>query len=760
MTTSEFTKDLKNTIGQMEQDLVTFAKWSVVNVIIIAVVWKIGSHIIWLNSIPRTFLKLLYPPGYEYVKQILAENMSSKECTDVMHNGGVTTIVAEYEPDQEETFKMRKACCPELEPPIAPGSDMDVPCWPMGTTKATLTNMQKQNYAYRVWDNDFKKCVNYVKWKSESEYEALQAKQQSIAGRMQLVKAQNKEIKGPKVGGGQLVGGDALAGKTMDELNAEVVAAQKHFDTVGANTVMGVRSPTARKAKKRLEAAKMARGNAMAEANRKTLLSRVSEEEKGGDPLRTVLEAAATESLGSSSIPAATDDARQSVANATEEPTGSAGLSASSASLAAQGLGTMGSGSSGMGMGMGMGMPELHSNVLTKSRENIIKEYMNTEDFQNAPPSKQEGMIRSFYKTIGDAQLNKLGKRTNINTKAVKNMLKIQREHDRKRNKDLIANAKKQQSVEMDQLKKVAKIQSGVVKKNRNDKLKYIQKIRKLIKSNKRADAKYKLDMELAAAGKLSEQELKAFKAKEKTMMDMQKQESKMNMGNAKAGAAALFNAIKALGKIIVSAIKFIFNSIWKIAVGITEKVLGCSFGQGVQGVFLGPNTLTSLGTNFTLAIKSSLSWLIYSCINASGGNIITAFILSTFLLVIGVSLMQIIWVSPLSTIWTLLSFKWPQLIMILSVLGFPILATIFGLMFGLMYIVYSIIYVIGFWFKCLTTSEGTAFKRQLRSCSSAQKSLRRLFFILTIINGVKHLDPKVVTGMILFLLYIEYKNR
>lgn len=208
MTTSEFTKDLKNTIGQMEQDLVTFAKWSIVNVIIIAIVWKIGSHIIWLNSIPRTFLKLLYPPGYEYVKQILAENMSSKECTDVMHNGGVTTIVAEYEPDQEETFKMRKACCPELEPPIAPGSDMDVPCWPMGTTKATLTNMQKQNYAYRVWDNDFKKCVNYVKWKSEAEYEALQAKQQSIAGRMQLVKAQNKEIKGPKVGGGQLGGGD------------------------------------------------------------------------------------------------------------------------------------------------------------------------------------------------------------------------------------------------------------------------------------------------------------------------------------------------------------------------------------------------------------------------------------------------------------------------------------------------------------------------------------------------------------------------
>jgi len=208
------------------------------------------------------------------------------------------------------------------------------------------------------------------------------------------------------------------------------------------------------------------------------------------------------------------------------------------------------------------------------------------------------------------------------------------------------------------------------------------------------------------------------------------------------------------------SAIKTIFNSIWLITVAILGKLLGCSWGQGWQGIILGPNTLTSLGANFKLAIKSSLSWVIYSCINASGGNIITAFLLSTFFLTIGVGLMQTLWVSPLSTIWTLLSFKWPQLIMILSIIGFPILSTIFGLVYGIMYALYSIIYVLGFWFKCLTTKDGYVFKRQLRSCSSAQKSLRRLFFILTIINGVKHLDPKVVTGMIIAFLYIEYKSR
>ena len=69
---------------------------------------------------------------------------------------------------------------------------MEVPLWPLGTTRATLTKLQKQNYAYEVWDNDYKKCVNYVKWKAESEYQAEQAKQQAIQGRIQL---ENLKIK-------------------------------------------------------------------------------------------------------------------------------------------------------------------------------------------------------------------------------------------------------------------------------------------------------------------------------------------------------------------------------------------------------------------------------------------------------------------------------------------------------------------------------------------------------------------------------------
>ena len=76
--------------------------------VILALLYGESVHIMRLNSIPRTLLKILYPPGYEYIKQILAENMNSKTCTDVMHNGGVTIETAEYEPDQIETFKLER----------------------------------------------------------------------------------------------------------------------------------------------------------------------------------------------------------------------------------------------------------------------------------------------------------------------------------------------------------------------------------------------------------------------------------------------------------------------------------------------------------------------------------------------------------------------------------------------------------------------------------------------------------------------------
>ena len=96
---------------------------------------------------------------------------------------------------------------------------------------------------------------------------------------------------------------------------------------------------------------------------------------------------------------------------------------------------------------------------------------------------------------------------------------------------------------------------------------------------------------------------------------------------------------------------------------------------------------------------------------------------------------------------------------MFAGVILFLPLSVIYGIIFGILYIFYTWAHVIEFHFNCLFSSKGDKFKSQLKGCSNIQATLRRLFFILTIINAVQTLDPKVVTGIILCFLYIEYKK-
>ena len=63
--------ELVESVKTMRDDIILFAKWSVINVFIVWVIWRVGAHVIWYNSIPRILLKATYPPGYDYLKQIL-----------------------------------------------------------------------------------------------------------------------------------------------------------------------------------------------------------------------------------------------------------------------------------------------------------------------------------------------------------------------------------------------------------------------------------------------------------------------------------------------------------------------------------------------------------------------------------------------------------------------------------------------------------------------------------------------------------------
>ena len=73
--------NIKTQLESMTPALTQFAIHAVVNIIVVWVVWKIGSHVMWFNSIPRNLLKSIYPPGYEFLIAVLKENDKSKVCT-------------------------------------------------------------------------------------------------------------------------------------------------------------------------------------------------------------------------------------------------------------------------------------------------------------------------------------------------------------------------------------------------------------------------------------------------------------------------------------------------------------------------------------------------------------------------------------------------------------------------------------------------------------------------------------------------------
>ena len=268
------------------------------------------------------------------------------------------------------------------------------------------------------------------------------------------------------------------------------------------------------------------------------------------------------------------------------------------------------------------------------------------------------------------------------------------------------------------------------------------------------AEAEEKKDAKLAK---------QALKDRETEVLKMEKAENLLFEASRKTRTA---DAAKQMGGVVMQVIEMIWKGLlwllksgWNLLIFLLKATMGCSWDQGLRGIITGPNTLTSLSTSFILAIKASVSWLIYSCITASGGNIIISFLFATVFLALGTALVNIVWISPLSTLWTFFEFKWPSPMMFAGVILFLPLSVIYGIIFGILYIFYSWAHVIEFHFNCLFSSKGDKFKSQLKGCSNIQATLRRLFFILTIINAVQTLDPKVVTGIILCFLYIEYKK-
>ena len=769
--------ELAESITTMRDDIILFAKWSVINVFVVWVIWRVGAHVIWYNSIPRILLKATYPPGYDYLKQILNENMGDGKCADVMHSGGMVQEKAVYEPDQLELFNEKKSCCPGLELPIPEGDDMDVPCWPLHTSHSTVKKLNDQNFLYKVWNDDYTQCVSYVTWKGEADQQAAQAEAQSIQAEIQLEKARQKE---GQVGGeftswfGNSPGKFSGRNTKLSTLGSADMINEASLRRSGitnmfnrsngerlSDSVINYRIEQARAAAQDHSGARwkeltgLTRADAMrnfdfsneeagikstnAELKRRHLRS-----ERRTDQLIRKAQDAVAGSFGSDKIDVKELMQGQQGRDVEQEAAAATGATAPIMNMAAQPAGMM---------------QKRLENVRRIAQEKGIDAALESDHFKKLSTLEQQQEVEQMMKSA--AAVNKTAEADRLKRKLelLKKEMKIKETDQSKAAQLSKKEMQDQDNLSVKHTKRLAMLQMTLDQKQKDDMTKRLAKL--IAKKEQNREKQEKFNTKMADATKRKDAVLakKLLKEREKDVLEMEKAENTLTAAAGKGNMEAAGGVAKEVIEMIWKGILWLLKSGWNLLIFLLKATAGCSWDQGLKGIITGPNTLTSLSTSFILAIKASVSWLIYSCITASGGNIIISFLFATIFLALGTALVNIVWISPLSTLWTFFEFKWPQPIMFAGVILFIPLAAIYGIIFGILYIFYSWAHVLEFHFNCLFSSKGDKFKSQLKGCSNIQATLRRIFFILTIINAVQTLDPKVVTGIILCFLYIEYKK-
>ena len=719
---------IKDTLEEMLPDLKNFGIATVYNIIIVYVIWKFGSHVIWFNSIPRTLLKAIYPPGYEYIKDILHENMKKKDCLNVIETGGMRQVKAEYFPDQIALFEERKSCCDNLELPYAPGSIIEMPCWPLSTDSDTVNRLDDMNYNYLVYNKDYTECIPYVQWMEQSKADAEQAKADAASAEAQEAQAEQAKRKAASGQSGGDIGSSIRSALGKAKAKAQEIGAARQDK---ANAKMLSSLDTERQMKQMTEnqftegqKAIQKQIDALESANAPTAAQEIS--------LATdITPPQVTKPLG-----AEIDTAQESI----NEP-GAIGTGDAQQAIAEEGE---------LGEADSLAISELAE----KKGESVPILAQQLKAQQKASTDQVTKLEKASEKIARQQQKDDL----KTEKQAAKTDLNLQMRFSKARIK----------MVESHQ-KNLVKLKEQIEKNSKMQNFKLAEKLRKqmnqasikhqqqLVKI-KMQEEKIENAMNDKERLKQQKQQMKNLKQLNKMNLQNQTDIDKANQESAKqkfaSGAKAAGGVLKAIGKTLL----YILTLLPRFMLGLAKWTVGCSWDQDWQGWVLGPNTANSLWASYTLAVKSSISWIIYNCLNMASGNIIMGFLICTVLLIIMVGLIQMAWVSPLSTVWTLLDFTWPPPIKWMSFLGLPILFAVNAAIFGLLCLFFSVYYVGGFWISCLFSRKGDKFKSQLRGCSNIQNNLRRLFFLLTLISAIQNLPAQVIVGMVIFLLFIEYK--
>jgi len=763
--------ELIESVKTMRDDIILFAKWSVINVFVVWVIWRVGAHVIWYNSIPRILLKATYPPGYDYLKQILNENMGDGKCADVMHSGGMVQEKAVYEPDQLDLFNEKKSCCPGLELPIPEGDDMDVPCWPLHTSHSTVKKLNNQNFLYKVWNDDYSDCVSYVTWKGEADQQAAQAEAQSIQSEIQLEKARQKEAQAGGDGMGMFYGRNnelrrlSKAGNLNEETLTAMGAGHMFIDSKsGKRLEPGVVEGQVQAANAAAQDLGGGRWSEMMKMTRAKAMSNLEydqqsagiENDKGALNLQHTASdtrMAALIKKGQKAVMGSFGSDKIDITKYMQQQ-GEAADEEKAAATAPQ----MPLNPNFLGQNSSM-MQKRIENVRQIQQQEGIEAALNSSHFKELPAAQQQVEVERMEQEAGKEEESEEKTRVTTKLNSLKKELKIKEADQSKVFQLSKKELQYQDNLAVKHTKRLSMLQMTLDQKQKKDMEKRLEKL--IDKREKYRQKKVKFDEKMAYADKKKDAKLakQALKDREVEVLKMEKAENLLTEDAGKSTTADVGGVVKQAIEMIWKGLLWLLKSGWNLLIFLLKATMGCSWDQGLRGIITGPNTLTSLSTSFILAIKASVSWLIYSCITASGGNIIISFLFATVFLALGTALVNIVWISPLSTLWTFFEFKWPSPMMFAGVILFLPLSVIYGIIFGILYIFYSWAHVIEFHFNCLFSSKGDKFKSQLKGCSNIQATLRRLFFILTIINAVQTLDPKVVTGIILCFLYIEYKK-
>ena len=749
---NNFETTLREKLNNMSPALTKFITGVIANVIIVWIVWKIGSHVIWFNSLPRNVLATMFPPGYQYLLDVLRENEKDKRCTgDVEENVGGKQIKAEYTDDQRDSMTLKKTCCPHLEHPIPEGEETMVACFPLGTGQKTIDSLNSVNPNFKVWNNDYSECVLYGVWKNKNEQENDAVRLQNLQMEKKIKMAQrggsgrNRKRGGEGAAAGLLAMWKEVLSSTGlfarlpgvyakgAKGGAEAVLLGKVYDVFGKLEAANFDDKERKRLQKMLSNAnthitKEYKGGSSSSSHESTLVKALHEKI---NKLIVNLEAKKNTSQ--------TGGGKRRMFRRQIGGDGEGGESTSDQLNAIH--------AKNLKEGKGVGFITDHEVANARDKHTL--------DATNAATAEHNSK-QAEYEQEWDNMSQGMGGMDQMSAAAEQmRQSKILDMDTTQRNEyyqQFEGDKQKLQDQEIKTQGKLLKLKADWVNKRIKTNIKRDVDAAKAKFKREQLWAKQKARRDYQA---LKREELLKEKLKDKDEQNKEKQAKlKVQMQASKAAGA-----LAGSGAFVTKWAGMFMNGI----VSFMKWVFGCSFDQTGEGMgwFFGYQTMGGILTRFGLGIKTTISYVVYSCMVAGSDNVIASAFIGTCGVSLGIAVANLCWFSSVPLMWALYEFNLGRIgmyFLIFAILLGPA-AMILTWPLGVIFIFYTVLLVIiKLWIGAFS-NHGEKFKKQLRNCSNIRASLRRLFLILTFFTAMSSLSSDVVSGMLLCFIWIEYKN-